>query len=100
MHSLEVLGKTVTIEYNEQRNDVSNAKMNTGETEGIGIVLNGEPRGVPGGLSLEKLLAFLEIDPSRVAIERNREIVRKASWGETALQSGDQIEIVWFVGGG
>ena len=66
----------------------------------IEIVVNGEQRRVPAGLSLEKLVLFLEIDPSRVAVERNREIVRKPMWIETPVESDDQIEVVWFVGGG
>jgi thiamine biosynthesis protein ThiS len=70
------------------------------ETVTIEIVLNGEPRRVPAGLSLDHLLVFLEVDPSRVAVERNREIVRKPSWSETSVEPGDQIEVVWFVGGG
>lgn len=74
--------------------------MKPTETEQIEIVVNGKPRAVPPGLSLENLLAFLEIDPTRVAIERNRTIARKADWAGTHIESGDQLEIVWFVGGG
>jgi len=74
--------------------------MGPTETEMIEIVLNGDPRTVPAGLSLERLLIFLEVDPSRVAVERNREIVRKALWSDTLIAAGDQIEVVWFVGGG
>jgi thiamine biosynthesis protein ThiS len=68
--------------------------------DSIQIFLNGDARSVPAALTLDKLLLLLEIDPSRVAIERNREIVRKPSWTETIVQPADQIEIVWFVGGG
>jgi len=92
--------KTVTIEYNEQQNDVSNAKINTAGADPVEIILNGEARSVPDGISLDKLMDLLEMDPSRVAVERNREIVRKPSWNETVIQAGDQIEVVWFVGGG
>ena len=74
--------------------------MDPAATETIEIVLNGDPRRVPPGLSVNQLLVFLEVDPSRVAVERNREIVRKTSWSETSIGPGDQIEIVWFVGGG
>jgi sulfur carrier protein len=66
----------------------------------VAIVLNGEPREVPEGLSLDKLLTWLEIPPSRVAVERNRAIVRKADWGAVCIEAGDQLEVVWFVGGG
>lgn len=52
------------------------------------------------GLSIDGLLNFLKIDPSRVAVEHNREIARKAAWAETRVNAGDQFEVVWFVGGG
>jgi thiamine biosynthesis protein ThiS len=69
-------------------------------TETIEIVLNGEPKRVPPGFSVEQLLRFLKVDASRVAVERNREIVRQAAWRETPVEAGDQFEVVWFVGGG
>jgi len=74
--------------------------METSETKLIQIVLNGRPREVPEGLALDALLAFLEVKPDRVAIERNRAIVRKPDWPATTVGAGDQLEIVWFVGGG
>ena len=55
---------------------------------------------MPDDLSLHRLLLFLAVDPSRVAVERNRLIVRKADWESTRIEAGDQLEIVWFVGGG
>lgn len=70
------------------------------ETETIEIVLNGEPRRVPAGLSLEALLTWLQIDPARVAVELNREIVRKPAWATTIIDPAAQLEVVWFVGGG
>ena len=74
--------------------------METAQEHAIEIVVNGAPRQVPGGLFLDKLLAHLNVDPSRVAVERNRAIARKADWAATEVQAGDQLEIVWFVGGG
>lgn len=74
--------------------------MDSTATEMIEIVLNGEPRRVPPGLSVEQLLRFLDVDVSRVAVERNRTIVRKPLWSQTPVRAGDQFEIVWFVGGG
>ena len=64
------------------------------------IVVNGEPRGLPDGLTLAGLLRQLELDPARVAVELDRRIVRKAQWDETVLAGGAKIEIVQFVGGG
>ena len=75
-------------------------RMESTETNTIEVVLNGEPRTVPEGLFLDGLLVWMKIDPSRVAVERNRAIVRKADWPATPIESGDQLEIVWFVGGG
>jgi len=70
------------------------------ETKTVGIVLNGEPRRVPEGLNVAGLLKFLEIDGGRVAVELNREIVRKPDWESAGVSDGAQVEVVWFVGGG
>ncbi len=64
------------------------------------IVVNGETRTVREGATVLSLLAELSLPESRVAVERNREIVRKAEFGGTALRDGDRVEIVTFVGGG
>lgn len=76
------------------------ARMQDAETRTIEVVVNGKPRRVPEGASVTALLRYLEIDPSRVAIELNREIVRKPAWDSTLIAQGANIEIVWFVGGG
>ncbi len=70
------------------------------ETKTIAIVLNGEPRRVPEGLRVAGLLKYLEIDGARIAVELNREIVRKADWESAVVLDGAQVEVVWFVGGG
>jgi thiamine biosynthesis protein ThiS len=74
--------------------------MESAETKTIEVVVNGKARRVPQGLSLGSLIAWLEIDPSRVAVERNLAIARKADWPATRIEPGDRLEIVWFVGGG
>ena len=66
----------------------------------ITVSLNGEPREAPAGLTVSGLLAHLKIDPQRVAIELEREIVRRGDWDVTPVRDGAQIEIVEFVGGG
>jgi sulfur carrier protein len=63
------------------------------------IVVNGERKDV-GPLSVLGLLEMLEIDPRRVAVELNLEILPKPDFETTPLQDGDRIEIVHFVGGG
>jgi thiamine biosynthesis protein ThiS len=74
--------------------------MESAETKTIEVVVNGEPKRVPEGLDLARLLAWLAIDPSRVAVELNRKIVRKTEWNTAIVGGGAEIEIVWFVGGG
>jgi sulfur carrier protein len=75
-------------------------RMETSETKTIEVVLNGEPRSIPASLMVDRLLVFLGIDPSRVAVELDRVIVRKPDWPSTEVRDGAQIEVVWFVGGG
>jgi sulfur carrier protein len=69
-------------------------------TSSIEIVLNGEARAVPEGTTVLGLLALLELDPARVAVELDREIIRKPMWEGTGLKTGSRLEIVQFVGGG
>ena len=64
------------------------------------IQLNGEQREVPDGLTVMALLAHLGLNPARVAIERNLEILPRSQWQTTAVAAGDRYEIVQFVGGG
>ena len=69
-------------------------------SETILLEINGEPRGVPGGLNVTGLLAHLGITSNRVAIERNRDILPSNQWDETPVSAGDRYEIVHLVGGG
>ena len=64
------------------------------------ILLNGDPFELEGPVTVEGLLAHLDIDPRTVAVERNLVVVKKAAFGDTPVADGDQIEIVNFVGGG
>lgn len=64
------------------------------------IVLNGEPREVPENLSVLDLLHHIEIPPERVAVELDREIVRRQEWERAMVRPGAQVEVVMFVGGG
>jgi sulfur carrier protein len=66
----------------------------------LGIRVNGEPRQMPGGISVAAMLEQLGLDRRRVAVERNLEIVPRAILGEVAVADGDTYEIVQFVGGG
>lgn len=64
------------------------------------ITVNGEPRSLEGSPTVGDLVAGLGLDPARVAVERNLEIVRRGSFAEVRLEDGDRIEIVHLVGGG
>lgn len=66
----------------------------------ITIHLNGEARQVDAGLTLTSLLEALELDPRKVAVERNLEIAPRSAYGDIAVAEGDRLEIVQFVGGG
>lgn len=64
------------------------------------ITLNGDPHELPGPMTVSDLLARLEIDPRRVAIEHNRAVIRRPAYDTATINDGDTIEIVNFVGGG
>jgi thiamine biosynthesis protein ThiS len=51
-------------------------------------------------MTVQTLLARLEIDPRRVAVEQNLVVLKRAVFDRTEVSEGDQIEIVNFVGGG
>jgi thiamine biosynthesis protein ThiS len=64
------------------------------------ILVNGEPRRVPGPATAADLLRHLGLDARTVVVELNRQIVRRPRLGDTALANGDAVELVQFVGGG
>jgi thiamine biosynthesis protein ThiS len=66
----------------------------------ITVYLNGEPLEVPQGMTLAGLLKWLGLPEDRIAVERNLEIVYKAEWEKTLVNSGDRLEVVHFVAGG
>lgn len=64
------------------------------------LVLNGEERVVEAVRTVAELVAALGLDPRKVAVERNLEIVPRSAYDRTRLADGDRIEIVHFIGGG
>ncbi|HVA00738.1 MAG TPA: sulfur carrier protein ThiS [Terriglobia bacterium] len=64
------------------------------------IQLNGEQRQVPEGLTLAGLLEWLGLAPDRVAVELNREIVKRSQWSTMPIVESDRLEVVQMVGGG
>jgi thiamine biosynthesis protein ThiS len=64
------------------------------------VYVNGESREIQGNPSLADLINELELPAARIAVEVNREVVRRGEWVNTMLRDEDKIEIVHFVGGG
>ena len=74
--------------------------MGGGHVSELEILVNGEPRRVPGPSTAAGLLRHLGLDPRTVVVELNRKIVRRPQLNDTALADGDAVELVHFVGGG
>jgi sulfur carrier protein len=72
----------------------------TTRSEEVEIRINGQQRRLPADLNLVQLVDHLELKGDRIAIEVNREIVRRDHWADCSIRPGDVIEIVHFVGGG
>ena len=64
------------------------------------VFVNGDEKEFGSGISLAGLITQLDLPAQRIAIELNREVVRRSDWGSTMLKDEDRIEIVHFVGGG
>jgi thiazole synthase len=69
-------------------------------TQDLSIRVNGEDRRVPGGTSVAEMVGLLGLDPLRVAVERNLEVIPRSTLGQVSVEDGDDYEIVHFVGGG
>lgn len=70
------------------------------EDDTVAITVNGEHRRVKEGISIADLALELGLEPAKVAVERNLEIVPRSTLGEVKIRDGDDFEIVTFVGGG
>jgi sulfur carrier protein len=66
----------------------------------IEVIVNGEQRSVPSGLTLSGFLALMELDGRKVAVERNLQIAPRSEYDAIKINAGDRLEIVQFVGGG
>lgn len=64
------------------------------------LFVNDQPTDLPNGATVSDLLVQLTLPGTRVAVEVNRALVRRADHATTALKDGDQIEVVTLVGGG
>lgn len=63
-------------------------------------MLNGDPYEIAAPISVTALLDELSIDARRVAVEHNLVVLKRAAFDTTAVNDGDEVEIVNFVGGG
>ncbi|MDH3223038.1 MAG: sulfur carrier protein ThiS [Gemmatimonadota bacterium] len=70
------------------------------EGEVVEVHLNGRTRAVPARLSVRALLEHLALEPEMIVVERNHEILDRASYDQVPVVAGDRIELVHFVGGG
>lgn len=66
----------------------------------MNLTINGEQRNFDAPMTVEQLLGDIGLDPRKVAVERNLEIVPKSDYGDQTLDEGDKLEIVHFIGGG
>lgn len=66
----------------------------------VEITLNGETRRLDQPVSVRGLLESLGLDPAKIAVERNLEIVPRSTYDHVAVGDGDRLEIVHFIGGG
>jgi thiamine biosynthesis protein ThiS len=64
------------------------------------VFINGEAKELQKSLLLVDLLKEFSLPEERIAIEINKEVVRKKDWGLVEVKEADKIEIVHFVGGG
>ncbi|UCE59567.1 MAG: sulfur carrier protein ThiS [Phycisphaerales bacterium] len=64
------------------------------------VTLNGKPDEIDEGATVADLLARLKLEPIRVAVEINEDIVPRKTFSNKRIQDGDRIEVVTFVGGG
>ena len=64
------------------------------------LTVNGDPFRIAAGSHIADLVRSLELDPKKVAVERNGIVVPRSCLAETILDENDVLEIVHFVGGG
>ena len=67
---------------------------------GIDIRVNGEPREVAAGLTIEEVLRSFDLQPRMIVVEHNGGILRRERYSEVKVSAGDSLELVHFVGGG
>ena len=66
----------------------------------MNIVLNGEQHGLQEPMTVRGLIAALELEGKRVAVEVNEEVIPRSQHAAFRLSDGDRVEIVRAIGGG
>ncbi|MDH7598481.1 MAG: sulfur carrier protein ThiS [Sedimentisphaerales bacterium] len=65
------------------------------------IIVNGKKIQLPGPISVGPLLALEQVRmPEMVSVELNGRILRREEFDRTILGTGDQVEFLYFMGGG
>jgi thiazole synthase len=64
------------------------------------VTINGQSRQLNGSVNLAELVVQMGLDPAKIAVERNLEVVPRSLYQQTAVADGDRLEIVHFIGGG
>lgn len=64
------------------------------------VQINGESKEIPAELNLDELLKHLALPEQRIAVELNKQVVRKKDWENIKINDADKIEVIHFVGGG
>jgi thiazole synthase len=66
----------------------------------VTVTINGEARRLEDAVDVSAFLTGMGLDPAKVAVERNREVIPRSQYNQTTLADGDKLEIVHFIGGG
>jgi sulfur carrier protein len=74
--------------------------MSQPATGTLHIEVNGEPRTARAGMTVAGLLEELNVQPDRVAVELNLQILDRQEFAQRGLNEGDRVEIISFIGGG
>jgi sulfur carrier protein len=64
------------------------------------LIINGNPSEFPDGIGIDGILNHYQVNPERVVIELNTNIIKKHEWLGAVLQNNDTLELISFVGGG
>jgi sulfur carrier protein len=64
------------------------------------VVVNGEPRSLPAGASVDDVVTALGCSPSGIAVALNGEVVPRSTWPDVALAADDRVEVLTAAQGG